>query len=198
MKYLPLFCCLYAANLSLAQNHADCDSAFWIGTNYYNHFVAAYGEGSDQEEAGFIPCFMNGENFGQAEKNSTWISFGINQPGDLRFTIKPDSLDDDYDFVLFQIPATGGCKDKTIVRCMAAGDSKGSKSPCMGPTGLRDKEKDLTEDAGCSDRGDNNWLKPAAVKTGERYVLLVSNISNPRNGFTIRFTGDFTFKEKQD
>lgn len=198
MKYVLPICFFFAAGAGLAQNHSDCDSAFWIGTSYYNHFIAAYGEGNDREEAAFVSCFMNGESFGQAETNATWISFGIEQAGTLRFTIKPDTLGDDYDFVLFQIPEKGRCKDKIIVRCMAAGDSKNTNSPCTGPTGLRDKEKDTEEDAGCSDRGDNNWLKPVPVKTGERYVLLVSNVTSPINGFTIRFTGDFTFKEKPD
>lgn len=198
MKYLLLFSCLLGSNICFAQNHADCDSAFWLGTNYYNHFIAAYGAGNDPEEAAWIPCFMNGENLGQAEENATWISFGIEQPGTLRFVIKPDTLGDDYDFVLFQIPEKGGCKNKIVVRCMAAGDSPDKDSPCSGPTGLRDKEKDMDEDAGCNDRGDNNWLKPVPVKTGERYVLLVSNVTSPFNGFTIRFTGDFTFKEKPD
>lgn len=196
--YLLLSCSLLAGSATKAQNHADCDSAFWIGTGYLTHFVAAYGEGNDREEATRIPCFMNGEGFGQAEKNSTWVRFTIEQPGALRFSITPDVPGDDYDFVLFQIPEKGGCKDKIVVRCMAAGDANSEGSPCMGATGLRDKEKDTTEDAGCSDPGDNNWLKPLPVKSGETYLLLVSNITNPVNGFVLRFTGDYTFKERPD
>lgn len=195
---LLLACSLLTGSAAISQNYTDCDSAFWIGTNYVSHFVAAYGEGNDREEAVMIPCFMNGESFGQAEKNSTWIRFTIDQPGTLRFSITPDSLDDDYDFVLFQIPEKGGCKDKIVVRCMAAGDENREKSPCRGATGLRDKEKDTTEDAGCSDPGDNNWLKPLPVKPGETYVLLASNITNPINGFVLRFTGDYTFKERPE
>ena len=47
----------------------------------------------------------------------------------------------------------GTCKNKKIVRCNAAGDpsSLAGVSPCLGPTGLRDGEKDSSEDAGCND-----------------------------------------------
>lgn len=196
MKYVLLTCFLFSAALGPAQNHADCDSAVWLGNQAAMHFIGAYGEGADTDEAAFTPCFINGENFGQAETNSTWIRFGIAGPGTLRFTIIPDEPWDDYDFVLYRIPPGGRCKDKEIVRCMAAGDKPSNeKSPCLGRTGLRDKEKDTSADAGCSDRGDNNWLKPVDVKAEEEYVLLASNITQPYVGFVLRFYGDFVFRE---
>ena len=81
---------------------------------------------------------------GKAEENATWIYFKIQTGGQLSFTISPDSTGDDLDFVLFQLPADGNCDQKKFVRCMAAGDSpKARKSPCMGDTGLRPKEKDV-------------------------------------------------------
>ena len=96
---------------------------------------------------------------------------------------------DDIDFVVFLLPKNGNYKHKKIVRCMAAGDSQDiDKSPCMGKTGLYKTEDDTKEDAGCSDIGDNNWLSPLEVDAGEKYVLLVSNITAPR-GFTIYFKG---------
>lgn len=74
---------------------------------------------------------------------------------------------------------------------MAAGDSKANAmtSPCMGETGLRDGERDTSEDAGCSDPGDNTWLAPLPVSKGEKYALLVSNVSSNGPGFSIRFGG---------
>lgn len=185
---IPLF---YLTIQLQAQDHADCVTAIEICKKQVYHFDKAGGEGADTHEADFIACFMNGENFGQAEENSTWIKFDIAKSGSLTFAITPHRLDDDIDFVVFKLPPNGDCSQKQIVRCMAAGDSKANAlvSPCMGETGLRDGERDASEDAGCSDPGDNTWLAPLKVVAGEKYVLLVSNVSTRGPGFSIRFGG---------
>ena len=174
-----------------AQASADCSSSMEICKKQVYHIDKLDGEGADNHEADFIACFMNGENFGQAEENSCWIKFDIEQSGSLTFAITPHRLDDDIDFVVFKLPPNGDCSQKQIVRCMAAGDSRGNAltSPCMGETGLRDGENDASEDAGCSDPGDNTWLAPLRVIKGEKYVLLVSNVSSRGPGFSIRFGG---------
>lgn len=171
-----------------AQNYSDCATAFLLCDQAYVHFnvIEGFGEVADTY---MVPCFMNGENGGQAEENATWIYFKIKEAGQLSFVITPDTIGDDMDFVLFQIPKDGGCDRKTIIRCMSAGDGKNAQnSPCMGQTGLRIQDKDVTADAGCNDVGDNNWLKPLKAKAGEKYVLLVSNVTAP-HGFTIHFKG---------
>ena len=186
-----LFCLLPLS--FFAQNHADCDSAYRVCDKNRLHFVGQSGEGTNKNEA-FADCFINGELFGNPEKNSVWICFDIEEGGTLTFAIIPDSLFDDIDFVVFTLPLTGDCKLKRAIRCMAAGDTaKANISPCMGATGLREGEKDKSEDSGCMDKGDNNWLAPLNVKERERYVLLVSNTTSPYNGFKIRFGGTATF-----
>lgn len=155
------------------------------------HIDRAGGEGTNNQEADFTSCFMNGDNFGQAEENSTWIRFEVKKSGTLTFAITPHRLDDDIDFVVFKLPADGNCQYKQIVRCMAAGDSpdRALTSSCMGETGLRDGENDSSEDAGCADIGDNAWLAPLRVVAGEKYVILVSNVTTKGPGFSIRFGG---------
>jgi len=92
---------------------------------------------------------------------------------------------------VFKLPPDGDCTQKKIVRCMASGDSRANAvtSPCMGETGLREGERDASEDAGCSDPGDNAWLAPLSVIKGEKYVILVSNVSSKGPGFSMRFGG---------
>ncbi len=174
-----------------AQGYADCGTAMSICKKQNYSIDHVGGEGSDRTEADFTACFMNGENYGQAEENSTWIKFEITKPGSLAFTIRPRNPEDDIDFVVFKLPPTGDCRYKQIIRCMAAGDSRYNvgNSPCMGSTGLREGEKDTSEDAGCSDEGDNTWLAPLRVVAGEKYVILISNVSEPGPGFDIMFTG---------
>jgi hypothetical protein len=188
MKYTftLLFLIILKINI-LAQQHADCTSAFWVDSIKAWHFQGANGIGKERD-ADFILCFANGTNAGNAEENSTWLRFSIEEKGKLLFAIAPDSLNDDYDFVLFLLP-NGDCSSKKIVRCMAAGDSQGSKSPCMGMTGLHKRQTDTSADAGCSDVGDNNWLAPVRVKKGEQYALVISNVTQPYNGFSIYFSG---------
>ncbi len=155
------------------------------------HIDRLDGEGNDVTEAAFVPCFLNGESMGQAEKNSIWIAFEIDKGGILTFTIVPHREEDDIDFVVYRLPADGDCRYKQIVRCMAAGDSRSNArtSPCMGATGLRESETDTSEDAGCSDPGDNNWLAPLRTQKGDKYILLVSNVTTRGPGFSITFGG---------
>ena len=185
---LSLFLCPLAAS---AQDHADCATAMDICEKKVYHIDRAGGSGQNDHEADFIACFMNSENFGNAEENSTWIKFEIAKSGTLTFAITPHRLDDDFDFVVFKLAADGNCDNKQIVRCMAAGDAAQNafSSPCMGETGLRAKETDTSEDAGCADTLDNAWLAPLKVAEKEKYVILVSNVSSSGPGFSIRFGG---------
>ncbi len=183
-----LFC---APVFVFAQSHADCATALDICKKQAYHVDAAGGPGDNDREADFIACFMNSENYGNAEENSTWIKFEIAESGTLSFAITPHRLDDDIDFVVFKLPENGDCNNKQIVRCMAAGDQAESafSSPCMGETGLRSGETDTSEDAGCGDSLDNAWLAPLKVVKKEKYVILVSNVSSRGPGFSIRFSG---------
>lgn len=181
------FCCF-------AQNHADCDSAYRVCDKNPLHFAGQSGEGAVMD-AEMIGCFLNSPQVGKPEKNSVWLRFDIKESGTVSFVIVPDTLSDDIDFVVFALPRKGDCAGKRVVRCMAAGDKSENYdiSPCMGATGLNELEKDESEDSGCADKDDNNWLAPLQARSGEQYVLLVSNTSAAYNGFKIQFGGTATF-----
>lgn len=173
-----------------AQANADCISAINICEKKKLSIQSAGGEGSNRSEADFIACFMSSENKGQAEENSTWIKFDISESGTLSFTITPHQEGDDLDFVVYR-SIDGSCKNMKIVRCNAAGDPSdwASHSKCLGKTGLRSGETDSSEDAGCNDSDDNAWLAPLNVLKGEKYILLVSNVTTRGPGFDIDFGG---------
>lgn len=190
-KIPTLITCLFFSVLLHAQDHADCATAMEICEKKAYHIDKAGGEGKNRTEADMMTCFLNSENAGQAEENSTWIKFEIMKSGQLTFAITPHRLADDIDWVVFRLASNGDCSTKKVVRCMAAGDteSEGLNSPCMGETGLRWGETDDSENAGCSDLNDNAWLAPLKVTKGEKYVLLVSNVTSKGPGFSIRFGG---------
>lgn len=191
-QLLSVACALFVAGTATAQQHADCISAKKVCSKDPIRIARTGGEGRDRMEADFVACFMNGDNFGMAEENSTWFTWEIIQGGSLTFTITPAKKENDIDFVVYRLQADGSCRGKQIVRCMAAGDppERYGISPCLGPTGLREGENDTSEDAGCSDPGDNAWLAPLKTVKGEHYALLVSNVSEAGPGFTLSFGGN--------
>lgn len=192
MLRLSLALCLFFAFFEpiFSQAHADCVTALDVCDKNKLSINAAGGEGSNRTEADFIACFMSSENKGQAEENSTWLKFEIAESGSLTFTITPHREGDDLDFVVYR-SLDGSCKNMKIVRCNAAGDPSdwASHSKCLGKTGLRAGETDSSEDAGCNDTDDNAWLAPLNVLKGEKYILLVSNVTSRGPGFDIDLGG---------
>lgn len=193
IKNLALAICLLPTLLA-AQQYADCVRAMEICKKSTYNIAKTGGEGSDTKEADFVPCFMGSDRLGMAEENSTWIKWEVKTGGSLTFVITPQRMGDDIDFVVYKLPADGSCQNKKIVRCMAAGDPEDEAlfSPCLGKTGLRDGERASSRDPGCNDEGDNTWLAPLKVADGEKYVLLVSNVTEPGPGFSISFGGTAT------
>ena len=186
LRHALFICLCLCTYCGISQKNADCIKAKEICKKGTHEFARASGEGRDQFESFPTPCFENGDVRGNAEMNSVWIRLKIAKSGSLKFTIRPSKYDDDLDFVVYKLP-DGECSSKRIVRCMAAGD-KVYPSFCMGATGLRDGERDISEDAGC-DGDKNGYLKPLSVKEGEEYVILVSNVTSEGEGFSIRFYG---------
>jgi hypothetical protein len=135
----------------------------------------------DVDDTG-ITCFANAGDNGPMQ--SAWIMVRAKTPGLITFTITP-GVDNDLDFVVFAITEDG--KPKTAIRCMAAGSVE--RGPCTGATGLRLKEKDKTEDAGCSDTDDNNWLAPLTASAGQEFAILVLNVSKEPVGCTFQIGG---------
>lgn len=118
-------------------------------------------------------CFQNATYC--TKPSSIWVTFQASTAGDLLFTLTPEQVADDLDFVVFRIGED--CKKRTTIRCMAAGDTD-ADSPCFGATGLKANAYDKNEDAGCSIWSDDNWLMPISAKAGDRFVLVIINTTN--------------------
>jgi len=150
------------------------------------------GAGSDIGELNDALCFSNGAP-GNFETNSTWYVWTCSKSGTLEFTLTPLNVTDDLDFALYRLPnGIGNCTGKQLVRCMASGDNK-YPSPCMGPTGLKAGDTDISEDAGCQEAGDDAWLSPFSMVQGETYALVVNNFTSTGNGFSVQFGGSGEF-----
>ncbi len=173
---------------------SDCPTASILCDK--SPFVVQYvtGAGSNNSEMQDATCFFNGVP-GLYESNSTWFVWTCSKSGTLTMTLTPLNAQDDLDFVIYRLPnGIGNCNGKVIERCMASGQSQNVNSaPCLGPTGMRNGDPDISEDAGCSEPGDDAWLKPLDMIQGETYALAVNNFSATGNGFSVEFggTGEF-------
>lgn len=171
---------------------SDCPTASVLCDKSPFVVQSVTGAGNDISELNDATCFSNGAP-GNYESNSTWFTWICAKSGTLTFTLNPLNIADDLDFVLYRLPnGVGNCQGKQVVRCMASGEYN-YQSPCMGPTGLRVGETDISEDAGCTDAGDNAWLAPFDMIAGETYALCVNNFTTSGNGFSVEFggTGEF-------
>lgn len=153
------------------------------------------GAGADANEADGT-CLdtdgVIGDLFGlSTEQNATWFTWIAANDGPLSFTITPIDPDDDFDFVVYELPnGLNNGNGKIVLRCMAAG--------CKGPTGLSEESQDLQEDEGCEEEDNkDNFVKAIQLQEGKAYGVLINNwvesSSESISGFHMEFggTGEF-------
>jgi hypothetical protein len=175
---------------------SDCPKASILCDKSSFVVKSVVGAGADNKEMEDASCFDNGSP-GLKESNSTWFVWTCSKSGPLEFALTPLNAPDDLDFVLYRLPnGIRNCSGKQVVRCMASGLSSNQNfpSPCLGATGLRTGDNDTSEDAGCSDNGDDAWLSPFNMVQGESYALVVNNFSDTGNGFSVSFAGTGEFR----
>lgn len=172
----------------------DCKTAAVLCDKSSFTVEKVYGAGVDATELNDAECFFNGIGGGNYESSSTWFKFTCKTSGPLEFTLTPLNKTDDLDFVLYELPhGLKDCSDKIVIRCMAAGEiPELYPSPCHGPTGLREGNRDVSEPAGCQG-GNNNFLAPAMLEQGKTYVLAVNNYSDTDHGFVVEWGGTSEF-----
>ena len=182
-----LFCFNLVGQVPTVQ---DCLGAIPVCTEVYSETISPSGAGNYPNEinsflfGGF--CCMG------SEASSIWYTFTVNQTGDFGFTLTPNSIDDDYDWALFDITGKS-CSDiftdpTTQVSCNAAGNIE-----CHGPTGANGMSPYDIQGFGCENNppGLNGGFSPhnaiVPVTQGNTYVLCVSNWTQSTNGYTIDF-----------
>lgn len=177
---------------------SDCPQAAILCDKSSFVVQSVTGAGTNITELNDAECFQTGINT-NPETNSTWFQWTCSQSGTLTFTLTPNNGPDDLDFVVYRLPnGIGNCQGKIVERCMASGESTVKDfTACVGPTGLRVGDPDISEDAGCENNGDDAWLAPLDMIAGETYALCVNNFSSQGNGFGVEFggTGEFVGPE---
>jgi outer membrane protein OmpA-like peptidoglycan-associated protein len=185
MRIIFLSGLLLLSRLILSQptdsSHCDCKKALSIPVYKNHHHIAPRGGGSVIE---FQKNGMRNPKYFDKEHNTIWYTFTVPNDGVLTFDIIPDSIKDDYDFILFKHSGKGTCdsiKNKLLqpVRANISHNSKQSKSI----TGLSAKAHYDFNQPGVHDYYSN----PLPVKEGEKYLLVLDNVYENGYGHTIRF-----------
>lgn len=116
----------------------------------------------------------------EKERNTAWFSLDIPTDGFLTFEIAPVSVQDDYDWMLFQEkPVNPTDNSIDYNRPIRTNNSRNNFS-VSGKTGLKDG---FTESFTPPGPG-KSFSKPVAVHEGENYILVVDNIYPGGQGFT--------------
>ena len=171
---------------------SDCPTGALLCDKSPFSVASTLSAGSDITEMDDATCFFNGSP-NNIESRSTWFKWIAANDGDLTFTLSPTNLPDDLDFAIYELPnGFDDCTDKILVRCMASGDFN-FPSRCMGPTGLRSGETDISEPAGCQNAFQTNFIAPLNMTQGTAYALVVNNFTASGNGFSIEFGGSGEF-----
>ncbi len=194
MKNSLFFVFFLSTHVLLAQNQAsDCATGNVLCTMNSFQQPPILGAGFNVKEADNEACFNTGFPATNVEMNSVWYKWTCETSGSFTFIIEPSKIEDDIDFVVYELPnGVDNCTNKKAIRCMAAGDN-GFPSLCMGPTGLKEGETEEIGYAGCTTNNDN-FLKPLALEKGKTYALMVNNFTSTGNTFSISFGGTATLK----
>ncbi len=165
--------------------HCDCSTPQNIPIYKKHHHPAPSGHGAvfEFEHNGM----QNGKYFDK-EHNTVWYSFTIPNDGTLNFDLIPDTVKDDYDFILFKQGGRGTCdsiKNKTLspVRANISHNGPGTK----GVTGLSATARFDYNKPGAHD----HYSKSLPVKAGDRYLLVVDNVYQKGKAHTLKFYFDF-------
>lgn len=119
------------------------------------------------------------------EHNSAWYLLNIKYEGELTFEIVPTDSTDDYDFLLYPYRDSTLCNciiNKTI-RPIRSNIASNSRASDKGATGL---SADVTQEFRRQGPG-NPFSRSIQVKKGEKYMLVLDNVTPNGKGHTIFF-----------
>lgn len=166
---LKLFflCCTY---LGHSQSNSDCPNAVPICSDIYSFFNSPVGTGLIHEGQ------LQGSCLQQGETNSSWFVFTAQQTGKIGFAITTGAGQEDYDWGIWDISASGCDQVNTDVpvSCNYSG-----VNALTGPTG---NTSQISGGGGSNPENDH-----VNVIAGNTYAILIDNWAGTSTGFTVDF-----------
>ena len=119
---------------------------------------------------------------GLRDKNPYWYKFSCLQAGVLGFVITPKTLNEDYDWELYDVTGTNPTSVYTngnlVVACNWSGE--------FGVTGASNAGTDLFV---CAGSGQDLFSKMPQLQLGHQYLLLISHFDDTQSGYSLEFKG---------
>src|SRR5690606_33634168 len=118
----------------------------------------------------------------EKERNTAWYLIEIPVDGILTFEIKPHSILDDYDWMLFEFTDTLNKSLKSGTAQLLRSNNSRKDQSLNSITGLREGFNNLFEKPGPG----KSFSKPLEVQKGRRLALVLDNIYDGGSGFKLR------------
>lgn len=161
---------------------ADFKGAKKISVNKtYSFLLSPKGYGQTQE----FPVDANRSDwYFKEERNTVWLLLDIPFNGILTFEIKPHSIADDYDWMLFNFtPQLEQQIKDGVAKLVRSNNSRNNKS-IKGQTGINN---DFTNPFSAPGPG-KSFSSAIFVKSGQKLALLIDNIYDSGDGFDFTST----------
>lgn len=169
----------YGEEPLILPENADCVNAIYIDTNVFGPTNPPEGYGDILEISG---NHLGNPYFIQREHHTVWYYFDIQEGGNLTFDIVPESVSDDYDFLLFKYTDEQFCDEVAKQKIKPVRTNISRNNPEVDSrTGLSHTATRTHVPAGPGD----DYSKALPVKKGERYYLLVDNVYDGGKGHTL-------------
>ncbi|UPT68672.1 MAG: OmpA family protein [Sphingobacteriales bacterium JAD_PAG50586_3] len=188
LAYSILFsACLYTtalqaqAKADITPQNADCLNAIELTDTVFGPTAPPNKYGTQLEVSGNDKKSMY---YIEEEHHTVWYTFKCPCAGTLSLDIIPQSINDDYDFLLFRNQATNNYCDKIAnrqIKPIRSNIARNDKT-ILSKTGL---SKSATDDYVHSGPG-SSYSRPIDIKVGQRYYLLVDNVYTAGKGHTIK------------
>ena len=180
MRLIILIVSYLFFNSASAQN-SDCVVALLLKDTVYQQASAPLGFGKIKELV--QPKKYDSISF-KDEKNSEWFILNHPEKANLNLSIIPNSINDDYDFMIFDASAPGFCDSIKIagkIKTLRSNISRNDKS-INSVTGLNKSNDSAFVGIGVG----NSFCKPLLMEPGKSYMLVICCDRNPQKGFTLK------------
>ncbi|HEX6430944.1 MAG TPA: gliding motility-associated C-terminal domain-containing protein [Niastella sp.] len=128
-------------------------------------------------------CENDGNNY--TDKNPFWYRFTCFQTGTLGFLITPNDLDDDYDWMLYDITGRNPDEVFTNTSLIVTGNWAGTS----GLTGASPSGVNFIQCASDPSKKENAFSTRPTIQQGHTYLLLVSHYTDSQSGYSLSFGG---------
>lgn len=167
--------------INLTEENADCYGAVEIRDSIFGPVFPGRGYGHIAE----ISAPEDSEVFIEEEHHSIWYGFRVPWDCELAFDIIPEDERDDVDFLLFPDTTGGTCGDlySGLLRPIRSNVSR-NRPELRSRTGL---SVDAIKDYVGSGPSEHAYSRSVTAKKGDRFLLLVDQLVEPRAPYTIHF-----------